>query len=175
MPSKRQQADAAYERAEDQRALALVVHLAETMALVADATPRAEYEAAIARVRSRLLSVGPIVPVTHDVLPGQLDIEGRVAGEPARNLGAPMAEAFDVPKQCPGCGENMLLVWGGSWTPLHGSPYTLQCGFCAHLHHCTQAAYEAVQAERRRTIGESDRKPAKAAVTGRADAKRGAR
>lgn len=172
MPSKRQQADAAYERAEDQRALAIVI----AAALGEERSEeRARIYECVERVKRAFLTVTPPAKPEPGTLPGQLDIEGRVAGEPARNLGAPMAEAFDVPKQCPGCGENMLLVWGGSWTPLHGSPYTLQCGFCAHLHHCTQAAYEAVQAERRRTIGESDRKPAKAAVTGRADAKRGAR
>jgi phage terminase large subunit GpA-like protein len=96
------------------------------------------------------------------VLPGQLAIDGAVAGAPPiRELGNPMAEVFDVPKQCPQCGEDMLLTWGGHWTPMRVSDdkdwFALQCGLCGACVEASEHQYEAVVAERQRTIGESDK------------------
>lgn len=163
MPTKRELADQAYGRQEDQRALDLVLRAATDYAVAGTDYMGADeinaLDAAIERVRARFLTISPIVKSAE--LPGQLGIDGAVVGEP-RELGAPMAEAFDVPKQCPGCGENMLLVWGGSWTPLSpypGNRYALQCGFCSHVISVTCEGYDAVLAERKRTVGTSDAKP----------------
>jgi hypothetical protein len=165
--SKRKEADAAYERVEDQRALALIVSIAEVRAhdLEDDDDQyqyRCEIEAAIARVKANILKITTPAATPTRELPGQLAIDGSVAGEPVRELGAPMAEAFDVPKQCPACGDNMLLVWGGSWNPMMRGPGAapmLQCGHCAHVVEVSEAAYEAVLAERRRTVGATDKTP----------------
>jgi hypothetical protein len=152
MPTKRELADAAYERQEDQRALAMVLDAAAAPLAIST-----DLQAAINRVRARFLTVSPVVKSAE--LPGQLAIDGSVVGEP-RELGAPMAEAFDVPKQCPGCGENMLLTWGGSWVPMvPNGPPMLQCAFCAQKVVVTLEGYEAVIAERKRTVGTSDAKP----------------
>lgn len=166
MATKRQLADAAHERQEDQRALNVVLDAAnQHMEQYAGNWP--ELRDALARVRARFLTVTPVVAKPEPgTLPGQLSIDGAVAGEPPiRELGNPMAEAFDVPKQCPACGENMLLAWGGSWTPMkadRSGKHPLQCGHCAVVIEVSKAAYEAVLAERRRTIGTSDAKPMKA-------------
>lgn len=174
--TKRKDADAAYERQEDQRALAKVLAAATDFSVEmkewAGAVEIDELDRAIDRVRTNMLKIEPTflglpVRVAESAIPGQITIEGAVVGEP-RELGAPMAEVFDVPKQCPACGENMLLVWGGSWTPMtnvtrsDGSgERALQCSFCAHIEWVPAAAYEAVLAERRSTVGASDKRPVK--------------
>lgn len=167
MPSKKAQADAAFERQEDQRALAKVIAAAYDFEQQYGGNDP-ELIAAIERAKRAFLSItgGPIVPRAHDVLPGQLAIDGTVAGEPIREMGNemgnPMAEAFDVPKQCPCCCDNMLLVWGGSWTPLRtlDDEYQLQCGSCGHRLTANERQYDAVVAERKRTVGASDKKSA---------------
>lgn len=155
--------DAAFEREEDQRALVKVLAVAsEAEQQYGGNDP--ELCAAIERVKRAFLKISPSARPSSAELPGQIAIDGSVAGAPPRDLGAPMAEVFDVPKQCEACGENMLLVWGGSWTPLAhlhpDAPYVLQCGHCAHTIMVSERAYEAVQAERKRTVGASDVKNA---------------
>lgn len=159
-PTKKQQADAAHERQEDQRALVVVI----AAALGEErAEERARIYEAVERVKAAFLRID--APTKSPELPGQLGIDGSIVGEPAapvRDLGCPMAEAFDVPKQCPKCGENMLLTYGGAWVPLARGefrPCRLQCGFCAEVITVPGDAYDAVVAERKRTVGESDRKP----------------
>src|SRR6476660_2147958 len=120
-PSKRAQADAAFNAQEDQRALVVVVAAAWSYIEIRDELDgekferRTEIEDACARVQ-RLIKIDTPKPKPEPGLPGQIAIDGTVVGEPG-SVGAPMAEVFDVPKQCEECGENMLLVWGGSWTP----------------------------------------------------------
>jgi hypothetical protein len=168
-PSKKAQADAAYERQEDQRALVKVLAAAEEFALGFDvvlslggADRALAIVEAVARVKAAFLRVeAPVAKPEPGTLPGQLAIDGAVAGAPPiRELGNPMAEVFDVPKQCPRCGENMLLTWGGHWTPMRvfDDKFALQCGLCGACVEATEHQYEAVVAERQRTIGESDKR-----------------
>ena len=165
--SKRKEADAAYQRQEDQRALTLVLAAATDFSIEmkewAGAVEIDALDKAIDRVKASFLKVE--VPKPEPAIPGQLAIDGSVAGgpvAPVRELGAPMAAAYDVPPLCPKCGSAMLTQWGGSWTPLvaGGPGYALQCGHCAHVIPVSERQYEAVVAERKRTIGASDR-PAK--------------
>lgn len=166
--SKRAAADAAYQAQEAQRALVKVIAAATDFSVEMKEWGGAEeietLDRAIDTVRAHFLKIDtPPSLASARELPGQLAIDGSVTGEPVRELGAPMAEVFDVPKQCPACGENMLLVWGGAWTPLMhetevGAPYQLQCALCSHVVQVSERAHGAVVAERRSTVGAADRK-----------------
>lgn len=169
--SKRKEADAAYERQEDQRALVIVLAAAsEHEQQYGGNDPR--LVEAIERVKRAFLKIEPALPPKPEPgqLPGQLAIDGSVVGDSMDDawgrddFGAPMASAFDVPEFCPKCDAEMLTTWGGHWTPMHrvsgeGEPFALQCGHCGHVVVVSERQHEAVVAERKRTIGASDKAP----------------
>lgn len=107
-------------------------------------------------------------PVPEGVLVGQLVIDGSVEGTNGRAIPHPIKGA---PETCPGCRADMVIVYGGSWTPsyvrcsdetdspLAGEVCKLQCAYCAHIVIVTPATWLAVKMERRRTIGRSDAPP----------------
>ncbi len=177
MPTKRQLADAAYERQEDQRALVVVLAAAMNVAHnLEDDDDRYDYrrelELAIERVKASVLRVAPVVKPDADTLPGQINIEGGV--ENVRQLGAPMAVAFEVPATCWKCERKMLDEQGTGWTPVR-TPlgYQLQCGQCGASIEVREWTYDAVLAERRAAIGESDVKVSR--IIAKAKRERGAR
>jgi hypothetical protein len=110
------------------------------------------------------------VPVEPGVLVGQLTIEGTVEGTNGREELHPIKGA---PRHCPGCTADMLVVYGGSWTPmwtktddatdlpLAGEITRLQCGKCSYVVVVAHATWLEVKAERRRTVGRRDAPPPK--------------
>lgn len=136
--SKRKDADKAYQRAEDQRALVHVLMMAETN-IEADAYT----SEACNRVRANFLTVSEPPRVTG--LAGQLSIDGTSEGD----TGERAVKLMDVPTYCPGCNQNMLIVHGGSWTPLKPrdddevtfGPDRLQCGNCGKVVEVTEEAW----------------------------------
>jgi hypothetical protein len=104
-------------------------------------------------------------PVPEGVLVGQLGIDGSVAGTSGMVIPHPIK---GVPEHCPGCDANMIIVYGGSWTPMYvrcsdetdaplaGETCKLQCAYCSRIVVVTPMTWQAVKDERRRTIGRSD-------------------
>lgn len=154
MPRRNKKADEAYERIEDQRALVAVLDAAHLYSINLDDIENgqwiAEIDAAIARVMRAFVRISTAdAQASLHVPPDAFD--------PPRDLGTPMADAFEVPARCPKCDAEVNTVRGGRWSPLHGSPYTVQCDACGHQVQVSQQQYEAVQAERRAAFGDSDR------------------
>lgn len=136
MPTKRQQADQAYERQEDQRALAQVLESAERDARGEYGFTNRDLLAAVERVKANLLKVAPKTEKPEPSVVGQMNlIDGSL-------------------ESCPECGAP---EW--QWAPMmldFGEEPKLQCGNCAAAFVVTFAQYNAVVAERKRTIGTSD-------------------
>jgi hypothetical protein len=146
-PSKKAQADAAYERQEDQRALVKILAAAEEYALGFDvvlslggADRALEIVEAIARVKAAFLRVEAPVAKPEPSVAGQINIDGTI-------------------ESCPQCGVPEV-----SWSilPLDGTTIDeqarVQCGMCACIFPISFTQYNAIVAERRRTIGESDKR-----------------
>jgi hypothetical protein len=163
MATKQQAADAAYERAEAQRALVMVLACAER-------THEQGIAEAAALLRKHYLKVSE--PTKVKTLAGQIDlVDGSVEGAPHDPEPVEHGPLRGVPSACPGCGAAMLVVYGGSWTPLIGhasdNRLGLQCAFCAWIVSVNEAEWDAVREERRRTIGATDRAPVKVERAGK--------
>jgi hypothetical protein len=133
-------ADQAYARGENQRALVLVLAAATDFSIEmkewAGAAEIEALDAALDRVKAAFLKVD--VPVKS---------EPSVAGQ--MNLLDCSLET------CPECGAPH---W--QWAPMtldFGGEPRLQCGNCAAAFVVTFTQYNAIVAERKRTIGDSDR------------------
>lgn len=144
MTTTKAQADDAYERSEDQRALVMVVEHAE--ATFDDEIWREDYlsrvRAAVSRVRARLLTVSVAAPASP--LAGQLTTDG---GGGAREP----TKLCDVPERCHACGSAMMAELGTRWTPLRFvdlDAARLQCGECAAIIEVTEDAWFRVMDER---------------------------
>lgn len=106
-----------------------------------------------------------LAPAPEGVLIGQHDIDGSVAGTSGYAVERPIKGA---PRYCPGCGADMIVVYGGSWTPMFaktddvtdapvpGEATKLQCGLCSRIVPVTHATWLEVKKERRRTVGRRD-------------------
>lgn len=132
MPTKKELADRAFEKQEDQRALAIVCLAAEGMERTEE---RARVTEAVARVRERFLTVTPIAKPEPSV-PGQLNLlDGSI-------------------ETCPSCGAPR---W--QWVALaldFGVVPKLQCGNCAASFEVTFTQYNAIVAERRQQHKHTD-------------------
>lgn len=142
MTTKREQADAAYARQEDERALRLVADAAE-MWLGApwpgdpqedDRPLRDELAVAIERVRVRYAVVNMSAEPERSV-PGQINL---LSGEI---------------ETCPKCGAPD--PWA-AMLPIPGRADRLQCRLCSHIVQVTQQVYEAVIARRRQQHSHTD-------------------
>jgi ribosomal protein S27AE len=133
MATKQQQADAAYERAEDQRALVLVLEAAGLA--YDDRDP--DLEAAIERVRVRfnLVNTAPTKP--EPSVAGQINLlDGSI-------------------ETCPKCGAP-----GSKWAACRNDADQevpkLQCGECGTVVNVTWRQYEGIVAQRRRDHQHTD-------------------
>lgn len=158
---KQKAADEAYRNAEAQRALVKVLAFADDMAHGEYGYVEPEVLDAIERVRAHFLKVSE--PPKVKTLAGQIDlVDGSVEGD----TGEIERDIAGVPVHCPGCGQNMTVVYGGNWTPMYKSDDEdfgkLQCGTCARILTVTAAVWDRVRDLRRRTIGAADVAPVKA-------------
>jgi hypothetical protein len=141
-PTKKQQADAAFERTEDKRALALLLRVARrAMHDIEDDDDQYHYhqeiEQAVQRVEVRFDLVNDDAPVAPEPsLPGQMNLlDGSI-------------------ETCPKCGKADTL---GTMIRLSGhTGYWLQCGQCAHVVEVTATEYGRVAARRREQHGHTD-------------------
>ena len=153
--AKQKAADAAYHRAEAQRALVMILDCAER-------THEAGIADAAATVRAHFLTVSE--PAKVKTLAGQIDlVDGSVEGDDGLEHQPPPGSA-GVPMYCPRCATNMMIVYGGNWTPVYrveGTPAKLQCASCSQVVTVSDEVYAIVRELRRSTIGASDAAPVK--------------
>jgi hypothetical protein len=145
--SKKKEADAAYLRAEAQRALALVLTVAEDHGERPDSPRAAEIAAACVLVRAEFLKV--TAPArTERVLAGQLTIEGAIEeGEGSGVLAPRPNDGFahwpSIPPHCPECKRFMTIESG--WTPLKPEELRrLQCGACSNIIVVPRGSYDTL-------------------------------
>lgn len=167
---KQKAADAAYRNAEAQRALVFVLGMAESYPkfVAVDEHEERELRECIATVRAHFLKVSE--PPKVKTLAGQIDlVDGSVEGDGLEHESPP--GLAHVPTCCPRCDANMMLAWGGNWTPMYKSDDEdfgkLQCGECAFVVTVTADVWDRVRDLRRRTIGAADRAPEKVDRGGR--------
>lgn len=75
--------------------------------------------------------------VPEGTFPGQIDIDGSIAG-----VGATQTPLEDVPQHCPGCNKWMTVESG--WALLM-SGWKLQCGNCAAIVTVERASWEKLR------------------------------